>query len=574
MKSTGCIVILLFATLVLASAEVRNKGWWKNMVFYQIYPRSFMDSDGDGIGDLKGITSKLQHFKDSGVGAIWLSPINKSPMVDNGYDISDFKDIDKTFGKLSDFDDLIKKAKELGLKVILDLVPNHTSDDHYWFQMSVKREGKYADYYIWSDGKNNKKSPPNNWASVFNNSGWTLHQTRNQYYFHQFYPQQPDLNYNNPEVQLEMKAIMRYWLDKGLDGFRIDAVPHLFETNLDKDEPPSNIPGAKPGEHLYLNHIYTKDQPETYKLIQSWREFVDKYAEENKRDEIVLMTEAYTSWNNTIAYYNYGSNVPFNFKFITDANSTSTAQNFKNITDSWLRLMPKGSTANWVMGNHDRNRVATRYPGRPDQMTMLAMILPGVVVTYYGEEIGMVDGTTIISDFRDGCRTPFQWNDSTSAGFSSSSKPWLPVNPDYKTLNLDKQTTDNVSHYNLYKKLIKLRNSLVALKNGDVQTHVLNNEVFIVTRNTEDESVALLINFSSNSTVIDLTQVLKGKKAEVKLSDVKSNLTLNTAVTMNAFNVPAKGSVVLIAQPSGASSIAGISLTSVLLMAFVPLFRP
>ncbi|XP_076628729.1 alpha glucosidase 2 [Colletes latitarsis] len=580
MKSIGHIVILLVAAVALTSAEIKNKGWWKNMVFYQIYPRSFMDSNGDGIGDLIGITSKLQHIKDSGIGAIWLSPIYKSPMRDFGYDISDFKNVDETFGTMEDLKNLIKEARKLGLKVILDLVPNHTSDQHDWFKLSLNKTDKYTDYYIWADGttENGIHKPPNNWLSVFNNSGWTYNEMRKQFYYHQFYDAQPDLNYANLNVQNAMKDVIKYWLDLGVDGFRIDAVPHLIEDSQKRDEPLSGIPGAKPTDFIYLNHIYTKDQPETYKLVQSWRNYVDEYANEMNQDEKVLMTEAYTSLNNTLKYYSFGANVPFNFKFITDVNANSNADEFKNIIDNWIKFMPNATIPNWVMGNHDRSRVATRYPNREDQMTMLAMILPGVAVTYYGEEIGMADNTAFnTTDFRDGCRTPFQWDDSANAGFSKGNKTWLPVHQNYKTLNLLKEKKDDYSHYKVYTGLTSLRSSSKALKEGNLETTVLNKEVLTVIRKADNNTVALLINFSNkNKVTVNLTGLANWNKTTIQLSNVGSGLKPNTLANIQSFEVPAKASIVLISPgtpATGASSIASISITTLLLAAIVSLFR-
>ncbi|XP_076288783.1 alpha glucosidase 2 [Lasioglossum baleicum] len=576
MKSAGYIVVVLFATLTLASAEILNKGWWKNMVFYQIYPKSFKDSDGNGVGDLKGITSKLQHFKDIGVGGIWLSPINKSPQVDNGYDISDFRDIDEIFGTLADFDDLVNQAHSLGLKVVLDLVPNHTSDKHVWFQQSVEGIEPYKDYYVWHDCTmmdDGTIIPPNNWASVFNGSGWTWDDTRQQCYYHQFYEQQPDLNYNNTAVQREMKDIITFWLDRGLDGFRIDAVPHIIEGDISKDEPTVNVPGAKPTDHVSFIHTLTKDQPGTYDIIQSWRTHVDNYAQQKNRNEVLLMTEAYTSLDNTIKYYKYGSNVPFNFKYITDASSTSSATKFQQIADTWLQAMPQNGTANWVMGNHDRNRVPTRYPGRGDQMIMLEMILPGVAVTYYGEEIGMVDYTETghgTGDFRDGCRTPMQWNAENKAGFTTNTMTWLPVNPNYVTVNVEAQKKEPTSPLNMYRELIKLRNTDV-LRKGDVTTAVLSSDVFVVARNLSSNTVALLINFNNNNNVtVNLTNVIKNA-VHVRLTDTKTRMTLNTAVNLAQFSIPAKSSVILV-TPNSASTI-GFSVVSVLLIAIASVFQ-
>lgn len=568
MKSTGRIAIVLFAALALASAEVKNKGWWKHAVFYQVYPKSFKDSNGDGIGDLKGITEKLQHFKDIGVEGIWLSPINKSPDVDNGYDIEDFRDIQPAFGTLDDFKTLVKEANEKGLKVILDLVPNHTSNKHQWFIESEKKTKGFEDYYMWS------KKQPNNWISVFNGTAWTESSVRKEYYYHQFYKEQPDLNYTNPAVQAEMKEIMRYWLDMGISGFRIDAVPHIFEGNITLNETMFSSELNKT-LHASYNHNITKDQPETYTLIESWRKFVDDYANESNRDEIVIMTEAYSSLANTLKYYNYGSHIPFNFKYITDANIKSNAETFKKIADTWINGMPSDKgVPNWVMGNHDRNRVPSRYPGRGDQMIMMEMILPGVAVTYYGEEIGMEDNNDFtFTDFRDGCRTPMQWNSNAFAGFTSGSKPWIPVHSNYEKLNVEVQKTNPDSPYNLYKNLTALRKSAL-LKYGDLDTIVLGGDVLVIRRSLDDQVLALLINFSNEKAVtVNVTEIMKKQPSVVRLSDSKSKLP-RSSVNLAAFTIPANASVVLVSQLTKSSaSTAGFSLVFLLLTAIVSLYR-
>ncbi|PBC27951.1 Maltase [Apis cerana cerana] len=549
MKSFVVVVLLLAVGL---GAGQNNKGWWKNAVFYQIYPRSFMDSNNDGIGDLQGIKDKLSHFTESGITAIWLSPIYRSPMVDFGYDISDFKDIDPIFGTTEDLQDLTAEAKKRNLKVILDLVPNHTSDEHNWFQLSVNKTGKYKDYYVWVDPKNGtdpiEKRYPNNWLSVFNGTGWTFNEIRQQFYFHQFYKKQPDLNYRNPEVRKEMKSVMEFWLNNGIDGFRIDAIPHIYEVeNISLNEPPIGQ-NLNLSLHASLNHIYTKDQLETYDLVQEWRNFVDEYAKNNNRDEIVLLTEAYTSLNNTLRYYQCGANVPFNFKFITDANSSSTPEQFKTIIDNWVQGTPQNDVPNWVMGNHDRVRVSTRYPGRADHMIMLEMILPGVAVTYYGEEIGMEDNTTIYKyDVRDGCRTPFQWDNSINAGFSKVNestleKEWLPVHSSYKNgLNLEQEKKDNISHYHLYTNLTALRKRDV-LKEGKLITEILNKNVLAIVRQNEKEAVSLLINFSKNNTVVNISKLVDKGNNKIYTSSINSKLTANELVNPMAINIPGDSS--------------------------------
>lgn len=235
--------------------------WWQTSHVYQIYPRSFMDSDGDGIGDLRGITSKLHYIADSGIQTIWLSPIFQSPMIDFGYDISDFRAIHYEYGTLADFDDMMAEAQALGIRVLLDLVPNHTSDQHEWFQRSVERDALYADYFIWNDGvldANGVPQPPNNWVSVFQGSAWTWHEQRGQFYFHQFAKQQPDLNFRNPHVVQDIEDLMGFWLDRGVTGFRVDSANHLFEVEDLRDEPLSGQPVA-PTTYEYLDHYYTRD---------------------------------------------------------------------------------------------------------------------------------------------------------------------------------------------------------------------------------------------------------------------------------------------------------------------------
>ncbi|KMQ89144.1 maltase 1-like protein [Lasius niger] len=529
-----------------------------------------MDSNNDGVGDLKGISSKLQHFVDSGITGIWLSPIYASPMIDFGYDISDFKDIDPTFGTMQDLEELTAQAKKLGIKVILDLVPNHTSDKHEWFRKSLIGEGKYKDYYVWKTGKNNNQSPPNNWISVFSGPAWSFNTSRNQWYFHQFEYRQPDLNYSNSEVRDEMEDVIRFWLRKGIDGFRVDAVPHLFEDANLPDEPRSYAPGATERDYTYLEHIYTKDDPRTYDLVASWRKVLDDYADYHNEDEKVMMTEAYTSLENTTRYYKFGSHVPFNFKFITDVNNDSKAADFKRIIDDWISQTPNGEIPNWVMGNHDRSRTASRYPGRGDQMTMLEMILPGIAVTYNGEEIGMLDKRDISwedtqdpqacnagkdkyqSQSRDPNRTPFQWDSTKNAGFSKANRTWLPIHENYIELNLAKQKIANESHYKIYTSLIKMRQRETALQQGNLKTLVQNNgQVLIVIRQHNEQSVVLLINFNDKiAQIVNLTGQGLANELVVEVATIGSPVKKGTTVNTREINLPAKAALVFASKKS------------------------
>lgn len=390
----SCILIAVLTVLVASnSIQEEGKDWYKNSLVYQIYPRSFKDSNGDGIGDLKGITSKLNHVVDIGVDAIWMSPIFTSPQKDFGYDISNFTDIDEEYGTLADFDELVARAKSLGLKVILDFVPNHSSDQHQWFKNSIKRVKPYDEYYIWRDARsiNGSRTEPNNWLSAFGGSAWEWNEERQQYYLHQFVAGQPDLNYHSAALRNEMKNVLTFWMNRGVEGFRIDAINHMYEDSRFLDEPRSGKPNTPENDYDYLDHIYTKNLPETYDVLKTWRELLDHHSE--GADTKMILTEAYADFDLTIKYYLSGSTVPFNFMFMGDLNKKSSAADFKRYIDRWMNNMPSGAeyVPNWVVGNHDNHRAATRFEGRADQLSMLALVLPGVSVIYNGDEIGMVD---------------------------------------------------------------------------------------------------------------------------------------------------------------------------------------
>lgn len=403
--------VLIAALIVLAasnSIQIKGKDWYKNSLVYQIYPRSFKDSDGDGIGDLNGITSKLDHFVDIGVDAIWMSPIFSSPQKDFGYDISNFTDINEEYGTLDDFDELVAKAKSLGLKVLLDFVPNHSSNEHEWFKNSIQKIKPYDEYYIWRDARyiNDKRTEPNNWLSVFGGSAWEWNEDRGQYYLHQFAVQQPDLNYHNAALREEMKKVLTFWMDRGVEGFRIDAINHMYEDSRFLDEPLSHKPGILEDDYDYLDHIYTKNLLETYEVLKTWRELLDQHSE--TADTKMILTEAYADFDLTIKYYESGSTVPFNFMFIGDLNNKSSAADFKRGIDRWMNNMPNGAAyvANWVVGNHDNHRAASRFgERRADQLSMLVTVLPGVSVIYNGDEIGMVDRFFSFNETKDpaGC---------------------------------------------------------------------------------------------------------------------------------------------------------------------------
>lgn len=345
------VFALLFAGCL--SAE-----WWEDATFYQIYPRSFADSDGNGVGDLKGITSKLEYLKEIGVTATWLSPIFKSPMADFGYDVSNFFEIDPTFGTMADFEALIARSKQVGVKIILDFVPNHSSDECDWFQRSIDKDPEYKDYYVWHPGKvvNGVRQPPSNWNSVFKGSAWTWVAKRQEYYLHQFLAKQPDFNFRNRKVRENFKTILRFWLDKGVYGFRIDAVPHIFEkVNEDgsyPDEPRNNL-NDDPESYDYLDHSCTKDQLETTDVMYEWREFMDSYKAANGGETRVILAEAYSPIDILDLYFGNsthpGAQIPFNFGLMS-LNGHSSAKDVENSVTYWMDVMwKKHKVANWVV---------------------------------------------------------------------------------------------------------------------------------------------------------------------------------------------------------------------------------
>ncbi|XP_062563069.1 maltase A3-like [Armigeres subalbatus] len=573
--------LLMLALGVVWCAELPKRDWWEKAGFYQIYPRSFKDSDGDGIGDLNGITSKLAYLKEIGVRAFWMSPINKSPMVDFGYDISDYRDIQPEYGTMADFENLVKEAKRVGLKVIMDLVPNHSSDKHEWFVKSENRDPDYDAYYVWHDGRDNpqggRKLPPSNWIQAFRKSAWQWSEKRQQYYLHQFTVEQPDLNYRNPKVVQEMKDIITFWLDKGVDGFRVDAVPFLFEVlpaanGSFPDEPESGLTQDQ-DDFDFLEHVYTQNQPETLDMVYQWRELVDNYQKEKGGETRVLMTEGYTSLEELRKYYvsaagRLGSHMPFNFGMINDLKIDSTADDFVEVVQSWMNIVPTGHAANWVMGNHDRPRVGTRFgQSRIDAMNMIILSLPGATVTYQGEEIGMTDvyisweetkdpaacnaGEDLFAEkSRDPCRTPFQWDSSTLAGFTNGNTTWLPVGPDYRTINVQVQNGLEKSHLKVYKAMMRLREGKT-FHYGSVKARAVNRNVFAIVRELEDYNTYItLVNLGSAIETIDgigLASKLP-KKLRFEVVGVNSHHVRGGAVATNDILLLPNESFVLVAR--------------------------
>src|SRR5450631_2575160 len=453
---------------------IMTEAWWKTAVIYQVYPRSFQDSNGDGVGDLPGIIRRLPYLAELGVGAIWLSPVFPSPRKDFGYDICDYTGIDALFGTMVDFDALLAAVHASGLKLILDLVPNHTSDRHPWFIESRSSRGNpRRDWYIWrqpaADG-----GPPNNWMSEFGGSAWEYDDATRQYYYHAFLVQQPDLNWRNPAVRRAVHDVMRFWLRKGVDGFRVDVIWHLIKDAGFRDNPPN--PDYREGRppHEKILTRYSTDQPEVHDVIAELRRVIDEF------DSRVLIGEIYLPAERLVAYYGKdlsGAHLPFNFALLS---TPWNARAIAKLIDGYERALPAGAWPNWVLGNHDRPRVASRV-GR-DQARVAAMLLltlRGTPTLYYGDEIGMpqvaIAPNQVRDPFeknvpgigvgRDGCRTPMQWDATLYAGFSTST-PWLPLSDDFPQENVVNLDANPRSVLNLYRALIELRKATPDLVAG------------------------------------------------------------------------------------------------------------
>jgi alpha-glucosidase len=479
-----------------------SANWWQTGIIYQIYPRSFQDSNHDGVGDLRGIVHRLPYLVELGVDAMWLSPIFTSPMADFGYDIANYTDVDPLFGNLDDLDNLIDAAHRYQLKLILDLVPNHTSDQHPWFVESKKsRNNLKRDWFIWRDPAPNG-GPPNNWLSEFGGSAWEFDPNTHQYYHHTFLSAQPDLNWRNPAVRNAMHDVMRFWLRRGVDGFRVDAVWYLIKDDQFRDNPinPDYRPGGLPRDALIP--LYTADLPEVHDAISGMRRVLDEFPNR------VLLGEIYLPIERLVAYYGRdleGVHFPYNFALLT---AKWDARSLARLIDEYEAALPSGGWPNWVLGNHDRPRLATRIgPDQARVAAMLLMTLRGTPTLYYGDEIGMQQAAILpeqvqdpfeknvpgIGIGRDGCRTPMQWDATKSAGFSDAD-PWLPVADNFRDENVDSFRKDKGSLYRLYRRLIDCRRKHVALTEGSYKPLMARGDLLLFCRELRDERLLIALN--------------------------------------------------------------------------------
>lgn len=499
----------------MADQNQKKEHWAKTAVIYHIYPRSFQDSNGDGIGDLNGIIEKLDYLNDGteqslGVDAIWLSPIYTSPMADFGYDVSDYYSIDPSFGNFETFDRLIAEAHKRNIRVLLDFVANHTSHEHPWFQEArSSRDNPKRGWYIWADPKPDG-SPPNNWVSVFGGPAWTFDEKTGQYYLHTYLKEQPDLNWRNAEVKMEFENILEFWLHKGVDGFRADAVDHLMKDAELRDDPenPNYVPGKDDPYNQFL-HTNSQGRPEKINTIGAFCEILSKH------DNTFMVSETYLDVPGLTEMYKACGNklhAPLNLNFI---GMSWSAENYKKFIDEFETSLEPDDIPNYVLGNHDRHRVVTRLgENRARAAALLIFTLRGVPFIYYGEEIGMTDGeippekeqdpwgklTPGFGLGRDPERTPMQWTSGLHAGFSEK-EPWLPVADRYAEKNVEAETVDPHSMLTLYRHLIHFRKKSSAILRGSYRPLPLqcNGNVFAFLREYQNERALIVLNFSDQA---------------------------------------------------------------------------
>jgi alpha-glucosidase len=490
-----------------------DEPWWRGAVIYQIYPRSFFDADGDGIGDLRGITEKLEYVASLGVDGIWLSPFFPSPMKDFGYDVSDYRDVDPSFGTLGDFDDLLSCAHQLGLKVIIDQIYSHTSNEHPWFVASAaSKDGPMADWYVWADAKADG-TPPNNWQSIFGGAAWTWHPPRRQYYLHNFLSEQPDLNLHAPAVQAEILDVAKFWLERGVDGFRLDvATCYAHDPDL-RDNPPAAYAAPPLLTYFFQRHIYDKERPETLPFIGRLRALTDSYpdrmmvGEVGGEDDLAVQIE----------YSDGPERLHTCYSFYLLKSGQATPALFGEAIRPWSGLR---SWPSWSLGNHDVMRFPTRFGGAsPPAQQVHALIaallcLRGAIFLYQGDELGLPQAHVpfdkrkdpfALRSFtndpsRDGARTPFPWSSAApSGGFSTTGETWLPIDPSHLLLSVEGQESQPRSHLEVTRRLIGLRSSHPALRTGDVEVLDGGEQVLALVRTSGAQRILCAINLGAEA---------------------------------------------------------------------------
>ncbi|WP_367718199.1 alpha-amylase family glycosyl hydrolase [Nitratireductor sp. GISD-1A_MAKvit] len=507
-----------------APGAIRHNGidtdWWRGAVIYQIYPRSFQDSNGDGVGDLKGITQRLPYIASLGVDAIWISPFFKSPMLDFGYDVSDYRKIDPMFGTLADFDTLIAEAHRLGLKVIIDQVISHSSDQHPWFiESRQSRTNPRADWYVWADPRPDG-SPPNNWLSIFGGSAWEWDTGRCQYYLHNFLTSQPDLNFHNPGVQDALLDAVRFWLERGVDGFRLDTVNFYVHSAGLENNPPlereqrnaSIAPAVNP--YNYQDHLYDKNQPENLRFLKRFRSLLDEYPGTTAVGEV---GDAQRGLDIVAQYTSGGDKVHMCYSFEFLSQEKPTPHRVREVIEAFEEKAPDGWSC-WSFSNHDVVRHASRWADQVEdheaflKMTAtLLLSLRGSVCLYQGEELGLTEAVLDFEDLqdpygirfwptfrgRDGCRTPMVWSKDGANGGFSDAKPWLPVPPEHLHLAVSAQerSASLLSHY---RKTLAFRARHPVFAKGAISFKEAGSDLLIFERSMNEHAILVAINMSGH----------------------------------------------------------------------------
>ncbi len=508
------------------SRHTEDADWWRGAVIYQIYPRSFQDSNGDGIGDLKGITQRLPYIASLGVDAIWISPFFKSPMLDFGYDVSDYKEVDPMFGTLADFDAMITEAHRLDLKVMIDQVISHSSDQHPWFVESRQnRTNPRADWYVWADPKPDG-SPPNNWLSIFGGSAWQWDTSRCQYYLHNFLASQPDLNFHNPDVQDALLDTVRFWLERGVDGFRLDTINFYVHSAGLEDNPPlqqerrnaSIAPAVNP--YNYQDHLYDKNQPENLEFLKRFRDLLDEYPGTTAVGEV---GDAQRGLDIVAQYTSGGDKVHMCYSFDFLSQEKLTPQRVRQVIEAFEEKAPDGWSC-WSFSNHDVVRHASRWADQVHDReaflkmtTTLLLTLRGSVCLYQGEELGLTEAVLDFKDLqdpygiqfwptfkgRDGCRTPMVWSETqVNAGFSGV-KPWLPVPPEHLHLAVSAQDRPGslLSHY---RKTLAFRARHPVFAKGDITFREAGSDVLLFERSMAAHTIIIAINMTGHPVELSL----------------------------------------------------------------------